>query len=65
MSRRTRAHNSAGTMKASFLPSRAAKGYNLINKFIKLHLEADGAACPAAAEAHPELGTVRDLFAPA
>lgn len=40
-------------MKASFLPSRAAKGYNLINKFIKMHLKADWVPCPTAAGAHP------------
>lgn len=55
----------AGITKVTSLPSRAAKGYNLINKFIKLHLKTDWAACPVTAGRHPELGMARDLLAAA
>lgn len=55
--------NTAGIMNS--LPSRAAKGYNLINKLIKLHLKIDWADCPTTAGRHPEPGRDRDLLAPA
>lgn len=51
--------NAAWIMKVSSLASWAAKAYNLINKFIKLHLKTDWAACPVTAERHPELGMAR------
>lgn len=57
--------DTAGIMKVSSLPSQAAKGYNLINKLIKLHFRIDWAACPTASGSHPEPGMARDHLAPA